>query len=226
MVSLIAILTCATIVTFRLIWALRELECLNRIKCIRNLSASTRKIIYRLLEYFYKICMFPLLFFSFVTFFNWSPLVLTPSPSFQLINQVLCMVLLIVYVGVTLYQWFLETTANVSKVENVMEFVSAALVSLILTVTIHHKTYLLIMVVFVGRSIVYVVSRRVFLRDFFRAEYFKGAVTLFEIISILVTLSGSPTAILGTVTAVAVTQLIHGFTITILTDSLASVNKA
>lgn len=168
MVGLIAILTCATIVTFRIVWQLRELDCINRVRCIRNLSASTRKVIYRLLEYLYKICMYPLLFFSFMTFFNWSPLVLTPSPSFQLTNQVLCMILLIVYVGITLYQWFLETTANVSKVENVTEFASAALTSLILTVTIHHKTYLLITLVFIGRTVVYIVSRRGFLRDFFK----------------------------------------------------------
>ena len=134
---------------------------------------SRKRFTYRFLEFLYKTCMYPLLFFSFVTFWNWNAMVLTSHAHFHNISRGLAVTLFLTYLLVTFYQVWWETIAKVNKVENALEFGSACIASLIICGSIHSRVYLLLMLLFCFRAGVYVMLRRVILRDFRNIEYLK-----------------------------------------------------
>lgn len=66
-----------------------------------------RKPAYRALEFFYKCCMYPLLFFSLVTLRDWRPQMLVPHERYLALCHGLAIVLPAAYLAVTIMQlWF------------------------------------------------------------------------------------------------------------------------
>lgn len=68
---------------------------------------STKKGLYRLVEFFYKTCMYPALYFSFVTLHNWKPRILIDQPRFGAVCLGIAIAICVAYSLVTLFQiWF------------------------------------------------------------------------------------------------------------------------
>jgi hypothetical protein len=152
---------------------------------------SRKRFTYRFLEFLYKTCMYPLLFFSFVTFWNWNAMVLTSHTHFHNISRGLAVTLFLTYLLVTFYQVWWETIAKVNKVENALEFGSACIASLIICGSIHSRVYLLLTLLFCFRAGVYVMLRRRILRDFRKIEYLKLLSTLLEILALVCSVTDS-----------------------------------
>lgn len=113
---LLAAVNCLLIIVFRLIYYLKEQPAIRRFACIRNLSDCSKKSIYRFLEFVYKTCMHPLLFFAVVNLSNWQAVLIVNSPRFHTFSLFLCAAIIVFYVGVTLWQCLSEMTAKLGKV--------------------------------------------------------------------------------------------------------------
>lgn len=187
---------CGLIIIFRVFYFLYQNTKLSRNEQLSLIVRSNKKPVYRLLEFFYKTTMYPLIFFSFVTFHNWSALILVNKHGFHHFSHILALGLFISYLVVTLFQIFWESTSKLNKIENANEFICAVFGAMIVTVSTHSKAYISLIVVFIFRGAVYIVSRRHYLRDFLNIEYTKIASVCMEIITILVLTSNSAAAAL------------------------------
>lgn len=101
----IAFLTCMLSVTCRIIFQILKVTGDSPFKAwVRR----HRKKIYRCLEFFYKTCMYPLLFFSFATLKNWDARVLVDplTTSFLNISQGFAIMFICLYTLVTIYTVF------------------------------------------------------------------------------------------------------------------------
>ena len=116
MTLVLATLNCITIAVLRLILFLKDNTLLRKVKCIRNISDFSKKTIYRLLEFIYKTCMYPLLFFAIINIRNWNVSMLVTSPNFRMFSLSLYATIVIYYFLVSLWQWFGEITAKLSKI--------------------------------------------------------------------------------------------------------------
>lgn len=116
MTLVLATLNCITIAVLRLILFLKDNTLLRKVKCIRNISDFSKKTIYRLLEFIYKTCMYPLLFFAIINIRNWNVSMLVTSPNFRMFSLFLYATIVICYFLVSLWQWFGEITAKLSKI--------------------------------------------------------------------------------------------------------------
>jgi hypothetical protein len=67
----------------------------------------------------------------------------------------------------------MENTSKLNKLENMSEFFFDIFGAMIVTVSMEDKSYVALLVVFIPRGIVYLVVRRMLLRDFFPIEYLK-----------------------------------------------------
>jgi hypothetical protein len=121
----------------------------------------------------YKTTMYPLLFFSFITYHNWHSRVLIDKKGFHHFSHLLTITFLVTYFCVMLYQLYMENTSKLNKLENMSEFFFDIFGAMIVTVSMEDKSYVALLVVFIPRGIVYLVVRRMLLRDFFPIEYLK-----------------------------------------------------
>jgi hypothetical protein len=188
------------------------------------MSKISRKQIYRALEFFQKTCMYPLIFFAMFTIER-GPMVIIDSYSFHQTSQALCLALIVCYITMIVWQWFFETVAKVNRIENVCDFLSIVLSSLVISLSVYKKWYLMLVVVFALRGGSYFWSRKKLLRDFFNIEYMKIVTTVLECITFATLLSGSmiTMAILSFVTVLL--QLSHEVAILVMTDRLANSHK-
>jgi hypothetical protein len=134
----------------------------------------------------YKTTMYPLLFFSFITYHDWHARVLVDKHGFHHFSHILAIAYLIIYFCVTLYQFYMETTAKITKLENVSEFVFDVLAAMIVTVSMGDKSYVALIAVFIPRGVVYLLIRRMLLRDFQSVEYIKILSVTLEVITVFV----------------------------------------
>lgn len=169
--------------------------------------------------------MYPLLFFSFVTYHDWNALVLIEKHGFHHFSHILAIGLLLAYSGVTIYQFFLEDTSKVNKIENANEFLSAVFGAMIVAVSMHSKAYTALVVIFIFRGAVYIISRRRLLRDFFNIEYLKVVTVCLEVTTILVLISDSAAAAVVLSILTVVFQLMHESSIVFLTEKDARISK-
>lgn len=137
---LIAIITTALIGVCRVVYCFRNTSRLT-VSCIKKLTERTKKTVYRLLEFFYKTCMYPLLFFSVINLRNWNAQSMMELETFKRATLGLSIFLISVYSIVPFWQWFFETTARVNRIENVLEFFWASCATVILAFTIQSDLF-------------------------------------------------------------------------------------
>lgn len=140
---------------------------------------SQKKILYRSMEFIYKVCMYPLIFFSFINIQNWKPTVLTSHPGFTHFTRGAAVAFFLSYLLVTMYQVWGENIAKINRIENAMEFLCGCACALILCNSLHNHNYLYLTIVFSFRAGCYIMLRRVILRDFRNIEYLKILSTVF-----------------------------------------------
>ena len=101
---------------FRLLFAL---YLVFKLTSLTELINNFKKPVYRFLEFFYKACMYPLLFFAFMQFGNWSPLMLVASnrPLSQF-TRWLAVAVLVAYFVVTTCQVRYEQVSRLNRIEN------------------------------------------------------------------------------------------------------------
>jgi hypothetical protein len=80
--------------------------------------------------------MYPLIYFSFVTFQNWHVRILTDHLGFMHFSQGLAIGICIFYLLVTMYQIWAETISKINKIENASEFFCDCLAALIICATV------------------------------------------------------------------------------------------
>jgi hypothetical protein len=176
---LVAFLTGALIGMLRIADFVNETTKLGEKISIKKLSKSSKKIIYRILEFFYKTCMMPLLFFSFATFRNHRDMkMLSGESTFSTVSLYTAIGFVSVYTAVTIWQWKWEIIAKVHRIENLCEYIFAFLTAFLLVFTIKTDYFLLIILVFLTRAIVYLQIRRRLLRDFLKVDYIKVLVAV------------------------------------------------
>lgn len=151
----------------------------------RQLIKANKKTVYRILEFFYKTLMYPMLFFSMLTFSNWNARTIHYNPLYSFINHFVSIFAIIFYLVVTLWQTYLETISRLGKIENLMEFVTVCIACAILAFTLHKITFLLLLVVFFIRALIYLAVRIYLLRDFNLLEYMKIGIFLLETFTII-----------------------------------------
>ena len=84
-----------------------------------ELINNFKVIVYRFLEFFYKACMYPLLFFAFMQFGNWSPQMLVDSHRpFSQFTRWLAVAVLVTYFIVTTCQIRYEQVSRLNRIEN------------------------------------------------------------------------------------------------------------
>jgi hypothetical protein len=186
---------------------------------------SHKKHVYRCLEFFHKTCMYPLIFFSFVTIKNWHARILVDNKKFLHVSHGLAIGICVAYLFYTIYQIWWETTAKIHKIENASEFLCDCLASLIICCTVYKKSYLLLLVVYAFRCGVYLIKRQVILREFRNIEYIKIFSTLLEIIAISLTLTNLTSVIITITISAVITHIIHATSIVFLTDEKAYFDK-
>lgn len=91
-----------------------------------------------------------------------------------------CLVIVLVYTSVTLWQWFGEDISRLNCIENAVEFATSLLSAVILSLTVSSRLYLLLVIVFCLRCTAFLLSRKRLLRDFNNVEYCKVATTVLE----------------------------------------------
>jgi hypothetical protein len=164
--------------------------CRSKCSCVFVVLAMTKKPVYRTMEFIYKTCMYPLLFFSVVTLQQWGSVVFV-GPQFKQLCNIIAAVLIGGYLIVTIWQTFFETVANISKLENLSEFLSAALSSIIIVLGIHNNFYLLLIAVALLRAAAYIIIRVRYFRGFTRLEFIRLGSALLECLTMCLTLTGS-----------------------------------
>ena len=93
--------------------------------------------------------------------------------------------MLVGYAYTFIYQVCWEIVSKLYRNENASEFACDVISSLILVVSAESKWSLFLLIVFALRGYVYYKSRRILLRDFLRVEYFRIAITILEMATIL-----------------------------------------
>jgi len=225
MTLFVATINAIVIGTLRIIYYLKENSRLQSISCIHNLSKFTKKSIYRLLEFFYKTCMYPLLFCALINISNWNARIMVNEYTFRYASLGVSIAIIVAYIIVTIWQWFEEIAAKVNRIENVCEFISAILAAIVLTFTIHSDLFLLLIILFSVRAFVYVWTRKLLLRDFSKFEYFKVLTTLFEVATLCLVTSQSTAAVGSFVFLTITLQVIHETVIVTCTAKRAILDK-
>jgi hypothetical protein len=141
---------------------------LGRGYCPGSRVMRHRKYGYRALEFFYKTCMYPLMFFSVVAVRNWDGGILASQQYLVFLNlsRGLAATFIGVYTLVTLWSVMFETIAKINKIENLLEYSTCVLNALILTFIAGTNLYLLILFTSFLRVTLYLLSRKKYLRDF------------------------------------------------------------
>lgn len=189
---------------------------LDRLLNIRKYKPlrTTRKSVYRAIEFFYKLCIQPLLFFSFVTYSNWHPRSMVSYPQFLNVCHVLTVLIPVLYLLVTAFQIWGENISRLNRVEDAMEFFSAATVAWVISQSLHKKLYAAVVIILLFRGAVYIMLRRIILRDFKTIEYTKVFTTVLECITVCLTLSKSTAAIACSAVITVSIQLMHSMYLT------------
>ena len=208
---------------FRLLFAL---YLVFKLTSLTELINNFKKPVYRFLEFFYKACMYPLLFFAFMQFGNWSPLMLVDSNRlFSQFTRWLAVAVLVAYFVVTTCQVRYEQVSRLNRIENATEFYCDCLAAMIIALSVFSTRYLLVLAVIVPRGVGYVLLRREILRDFRPIEYFRLLSLSFEVASIVCTLMDSFAVTGALIICAVVCQLVHTITIVFLSDHQAMLEK-
>ena len=93
---------------------------------------------------------------------------------------------------VLVWQVFFETVANINKFENLCEFLSVALNSLIITRSVYSSAYLALIAVVLIRAVAYVLIRVRYFRGFTKLEFIRLASALLESLTLCLMLTHSP----------------------------------
>lgn len=142
-------------------------------KFVRSIKKA-KKPVYRTLEFFYKTCMFPILFLSLIAFRNWNSVVIVGDQYFRTICQGLAIFSVCIYTTVTIFQVFYESISNVYRVENAMDFLTSVGAAAVITYSSENKLFLLLIGIYFIRAGCYLLSRMYYLRDFNRLEYMRA----------------------------------------------------
>ena len=95
--------------------ALRILSA-RRPECLRERIRIYKKTGYRSVEFFYKTCMYPLVFFAMVTISNWTAQMMSGSNSnASLGSRLIAVLVLCAYTATTIYSLWFEQIAKVNK---------------------------------------------------------------------------------------------------------------
>jgi hypothetical protein len=115
-VLVIAAITAIVIAIYRVCYYVYTSTGLKHNKLAFEIVRSNKKTIYRSLEFLYKTCMYPLIFFSFMTIHNWHARILTDHTKFLHFSQGLAIAICVSYLLVTIYQVWWETIAKIHKI--------------------------------------------------------------------------------------------------------------
>lgn len=163
---LMAILVMCLSLTLRLAY-----ELYLRYMCVSNKKfvlfvKTAKKPTYRVLEFFYKTCMLPILFLSFIAMRNWNSEVIVGDNYFRNLCKGIAITALVTYTAVTLFQVCFESISKVYRIENAMEFLTSAAAAGIITYSPSNNLFLVLIVVYFLRGACYILSRVYYLRDF------------------------------------------------------------
>jgi len=177
-------------------WAwLIGLECCrSKSPCFFAMFAAVKKPVYRTMEFVYKTCMYPLVFFSLITLSQWGGVSFV-DPQLKQTCNIICAVLVGGYTLVTVWQVFFETVAHISKFDNLCEFLSVALCSLIIVWSVHSTAYLTVIAVVALRAGAYVVIRVRYFRHFSKFEFIRLGSAVLESLTLSLMLTHSPIAL-------------------------------
>jgi hypothetical protein len=177
----IAAVNLVLIVILRIIfYSMRRAASLNPSRSTVAVS-NNRKYFYRFVEFLYKTCMYPLVFFSFVTLDNWrmGVYVLTDHQTYELVCRISSAIIPFGYLAVTVWQLRSESVSKIYRLENVIEYVSVLMASMVIVLSVHTSVYVTVFVVFLLRGLAYLFIRRRYMRYFQTVEYIKGISTIF-----------------------------------------------
>lgn len=198
-----------------LVWGYICLKNRKRSKA-REVIRSLKKDVYRVLEFFYKSCMYPVLYFSFVFLHEWKSRILSDHPSFMSFCFGVAVTACVAYTLVTVYQIWFENISQIHKIENTSEFVSIVTAGVILALTEFTQFYLAIVAVFILRGGIYLMLRKSILRDFKPIEHLKIFTTMLEVVSILLTIGTNITILIVFIILTVIGQLIHSSAVVLL----------
>lgn len=154
--------------------------------------------------------MYPLIYFSIVNIDNWNAyLVVSGLDYFHDISRGVCIGFLVLFAGITIFSVRFETIAKTHKIENAMEYITAIVASGILVGSYSNNYFLFLIVIFVARAVVYVQSRKKYLRDFNKVEYMRYLSLLFEVLTICTILDHSIIAIAPFIILTLLSYSIH-----------------
>lgn len=221
---LFALVNWAVIIFCRVVYFVYLNSSLRSKAGLSDMIRRNKKPIYRILEFFYKTTMYPLLFFSLVTYHNWLARILV-SHGFHHFTHILAIAVFVIYFTVTQYQFYMEVTSKVYRIENASEFVCDVLGGMIVAVSMHSKAYLATIAVFVLKGLVYIVSRKLLLRDFLNIEYLKVLSVALEVATVLVLLKDSAAAVVVLSILTILVQFVHQTAVVFLTDRTARTSK-
>lgn len=220
----VALITASMAVTLRVIYYTIQLTKLRESSSLAHLVLRNKKHLYRILEFFYKTCMYPLMFLCLMSFKAWQPKMFV-AQYFLGVSHALCIVLFVMYTVVTGFQVWFETIARVNKLESFFEYVWDLVAGLIIAVTIHKATYLALIVVFVARGMGYLVIRKMLLRDFLRAEYLKVLSVIGEATTIALVPTRKTVGVLAVASITVAIQLFHSCAVVFITERQAYLAK-
>lgn len=100
---LVALIVASLSIIFRVTYFVCSCTKLNQNPRAISLVKTKKKLVYRLLEFHYKMCMYPIIFFSFVSFKNWNAMVLTKHTNYHNFCHGVALAFFFSYLFVTIY---------------------------------------------------------------------------------------------------------------------------
>ena len=108
-----------------------------KLKFLNDQLNNFKVVVYRLLEFFYKTCMYPLLFFAFMQFTNWSPRMMVDQHiPFSQFTRWLAVIVLIAYFLATVFQIRYEQISKINRIENATEFYCDCLAAMVIALSV------------------------------------------------------------------------------------------
>lgn len=155
--------------------------------CLIKTNKRMFKYTYRFLEFFYKLLMYPMIFFSLQTFFNWNLYVLTNN-KLKLVSKLISLCVCVGYSLTTYFQIRKKTIPRSIKVQHISDLVSCFALSSILlgNQSISNNSLLLLAILpLLVRDFIYIFFLRKYFEFVFRSFNWILLPTLLQIVPIV-----------------------------------------
>ena len=161
--------------------------------------------------------MFPILFLSMIEFSNWNSAVIVGEAYFRNICHALAIFSISAYTCVTIFQIFFESISKLYRMENAIEFLTALAAAVIITYSPDNKLFLILILVYFARALLYIISRLFYLRDFNHLEYIRFGSFALESCSLCLVMVGNRMALASITFITMIVQIGHSIVVLIFT---------